>query len=113
MTYTKLFSDLQFTLAKNEEKLILVDGQTSYVTIQEVIETGALFEIKQSCDSTEFVDSITSVSSMHLSLLQVGLTYISSYSVPVLIEIVSPNFLYFKNTSSGSTSVTFSLRGNR
>lgn len=113
MTYIKLYSDLQFTLEKDEEKLILIDGQTTYTSIQATIETGATYEMKRSNDSTEFVDSISLFSSMNFLLLQVGLTYMPSYTQNVFIETLSPNFLYFKNTSSGNTSVTFNLRGNR
>ena len=113
MTYAKLYSDLQFTLQKDEEKLVLIDGQTTYTAVQATIETGSTYEVKRSNDSSEFVDSITAFSQMHFLLLQVGLTYIPSYSANTFLEMVSPNFLYFKNTSSSSTSVTFSIRGNR
>lgn len=113
MTYAKLYSDLQFTLQKDDEKLILIDGQTTYTAVQATVESGATYEMKRSNDSSEFVESIDYFSQMHFLLLQVGLTYIPSYSSNTFTEMISPNFLYFKNTSSSSTAVTFAIRGNR
>jgi len=112
----EVMSELTLVLPAGSSKYLRLQGVPATCIISvKIVDTGATCTIESAIESADyFVDTAEDDTDLLWEFIKVNGSYVPSITTDIASQILNtPSIMKVSNTSTGTQSVRFSIRGNR